>query len=237
MKNFSKELKFSRVINSKIFSKTLQKPNILTKMNYSEVFLKEYQEIKKVDRKPKILLHVCCGACSIYPLIFLTYLFDITILFSNSNIYPKEEFDHRLSAVKEHIEFVEKTFNEKINLIVDSYEYDDFRNSLLPLSQEKEGGARCKVCISKRMNRLFRYAHDFGFKYVGTIMSVSRNKDVNYLSKAGERLEKEYPNIKFVHFDFKKNNGQDLGVEIGKLEKIYRQNYCGCEFSENFNVK
>ena len=200
-------------------------------INYQEIFLKEYREIRKVDKLPRILLHACCGACSVYPLIFLSGLFDITLLYSNSNIYPKEEFDKRLEAIKKHIGFINETFNTNIKIIVDSYEYDDFRNALLPFKDEKESEHRCKICIYKRMKRLFRYAKNLDFHYVSTIMSISRNKDINYICKVCEKLELENNGIKFVHFDFKKNNGQDLGVEIGKEENIYRQDYCGCEFS------
>ena len=148
------------------------------------------------------------------------------------NIYPKEEFDHRLEALKKHVSFVNNTFKVNIKVMVDSYEYDEFRNDLIPFKDEKEGGTRCKICIFKRMKRLFYYAKLFEFPNVSTIMSISRNKDVNYISKVCERLESENYGIKFIHFDFKKNNGQDFGVEIGKEEDIYRQNYCGCEFSE-----
>ena len=201
-------------------------------VNYQEMFLKEYREIRKNDRSPKILIHACCGACSVYPLIFLCDLFDVTLLYTNSNIYPKEEFDHRLEALKKHVSFVNNTFKVNIKVMVDSYEYDEFKNDLIPFKDEKEGGIRCKICIFKRMKRLFYYAKLFEFPYVSTIMSVSRNKDVNYISKVCERLESENYGIKFIHFDFKKNNGQDFGVEIGKEEDIYRQNYCGCEFFE-----
>lgn len=201
-------------------------------INYQEVFLKEYREIRKKDKNPNILIHVCCGACSVYPLIFLSGLFDITLLYTNSNIYPKEEFDRRLEALKKHVALVNETFKVDIKIMVDSYEHDEFINDLLPFKDEKEGGTRCKICIFKRMKRLFKYAKIFRFPYVSTIMSVSRNKDVNYISKICERLEGENDGIKFIHFDFKKNNGQDFGVEIGKEEEIYRQDYCGCVFSK-----
>lgn len=201
-------------------------------MDYNELFLKEYREIRKKDKRPKILIHACCGACSVYPLIFLVGLFEITLLYTNSNIYPKEEFDLRLKALNKHVNFVNKTFNTNIKIIVDSYEYDDFRNDLMPFKNEEEGQHRCKICILKRMKRLFRYAKDFDFHYVSTIMSISRNKDVCYISEVCEKLEKINSGIKFVHFDFKKNNGQDIGVLIGKEEGIYRQDYCGCEFSK-----
>jgi predicted adenine nucleotide alpha hydrolase (AANH) superfamily ATPase len=62
--------------------------------NYQK-FLKQIEEVKKLDYKPTLLLHSCCGPCSCYPLIVLKDYFDITIFYNNSNIYPKEEFDLR----------------------------------------------------------------------------------------------------------------------------------------------
>ena len=72
------------------------------KKNYYFEFLKDYHSIKgtcKNDELPKLLLHVCCGACSSFPLPFFVDLFDITIYFTNSNIYPAEEFNLRLSEL------------------------------------------------------------------------------------------------------------------------------------------
>jgi len=63
-------------------------------------------------------------------------------------------------------------------------------------------------------------------------MSISRNKDVDYLNVLGEELAKKYKNLTYVHADFKKNNGQDTGVDLSKKIGIYRQCFCGCEFSK-----
>ena len=63
-------------------------------------------------------------------------------------------------------------------------------------------------------------------------MSISRNKDVDYLNMLGEELAKKYNNLTYVHADFKKNNGQDIGVDLSKKIGIYRQCFCGCEFSK-----
>ena len=187
---------------------------------------------KRKGERPKILIHACCGACSVYPLIYLACLFDITVLYTNSNIYPKEEYDKRYEALKKHIDFLNKTFNIEIKLILDNYEYDEFRNYLLPYADLEEGQIRCTICIYKRLARAFRYAKDLGFPFVSTIMNISRNKKIDDILKAGEHLEKEYKGeVNFAYFEFRKNNGQDIGVELSKEEDIYRQDYCGCEFS------
>ena len=93
-------------------------------------------------------------------------------------------------------------------------------------------GKRCEICIKERMNSLFLYALNNNYKYVSTTMTVSRNKNSNYINIVGDELSNIYNNkVIFFHTDFKKNNGQDIGVEISKKYNVYRQDYCGCEYS------
>ena len=99
------------------------------KRNYYKEFLKDYEAIRSATPKgelPKLLLHVCCGACSCFPLVFLIDLFDITIYFTNSNIYTESEFEKRYTALKKYVEFVEKTFKTSIKIIKDDYNHDEF---------------------------------------------------------------------------------------------------------------
>ena len=203
------------------------------KEDYYKESLKIIKDIKEKDKEPELLLHVCCGACSCFPLSFLAKIFKITILFSNSNIYPYEEFNTRLNALKKYVAVVEEKLDTKINIIVDDYDYNNFVQELIPLKDEKEGGARCHLCIKKRFVRLFEYAKNNNFKYVTTVMSISRNKDAIYLNKLGKEFEKMYPEIKYIICDFKRNGGQEIGIELSKKYGVYRQEYCGCEFSLN----
>ena len=208
--------------------------------NYYLEFVKEYKEIRKKEAgKPKLLLHVCCGPCSAYPLVFLQDLFDITILYSNSNIYPKEEYDKRLYNLKRYVNEINLKFNKHILIIEDNYDYDFFKNDLIPFKDQKEGLNRCKICIAKRMRRLFEVANERNFKYITTVMSISRNKDVNYINKIGKAIENNlYKNkIEFIYTDFKKNDGQEIGIKIAKKYNLYRQEYCGCEFSLPLNKR
>lgn len=208
----------------------------MEEINYYQEFVKEYKEIrKKEEDKPKLLLHVCCAACLAYPLVFLSSLFDITIYYSNSNIYPKEEYEKRSYYVKKYVNDMLPNLNKKIDIIEDNYNYEEFKKDLEVYANEKEGQNRCKICISKRLSNLFEYAKNNNFKYVMTIMSISRNKDASYINKTGKLLENKYKkegyNITYIYQDFKKNNGQEIGIKIAKQYNIYRQDYCGCEFS------
>jgi epoxyqueuosine reductase len=205
----------------------------IQKINYYKESLKEYKKIRNDNNneKPRLLLHVCCGACSCYPLIFLHDLFDVTILFSNSNIYPYEEYLKRFNALKDYVAIIEKKLNTSIKVIEDTYNHENFICELASLKDEPEGGKRCHKCIRMRMERLFDYAQKNGYNLVTTVMSISRNKDAYYLNSLGKELENKHEGIKYFINDFKKSGGQDLGVELSKVFNVYRQDYCGCEFS------
>lgn len=203
--------------------------------DYFKVGAKQYKEIRneyKDGKLPSLLLHVCCGACSCFPLVYLIDLFDITIYFSNSNINTLEEFNKRLDALKQYVLMLNNKFNTNIKIIVDNYNHNDFLPLLSPYKNEKEMGKRCEICIKERMNSLLLYALNNNFKYVSTTMTVSRNKNSNYINIIGDELSNLYNNkVIFFHTDFKKSNGQDIGVEISKKYNVYRQDYCGCEYS------
>ena len=182
--------------------------------------------IDEKDHK-KILLHTCCGPCFTIPYEYLKDKFEITLFFNNSNIYPKEEHDRRLDELKKYI----ASLNTKINLIVQDYDYDNFVADFKGLENEREGQNRCFICYSKRLLQTFEYADKHGFDYVGSVMSISRYKNAQMLNKIGENLMKKYPKIKWFFADFKKENGYQKSLKIVSDFGMYKQDYCGCEFS------
>ena len=182
--------------------------------------------IDEKDHK-KILLHTCCGPCFTIPYEYLKDKFEITLFFNNSNIYPKEEHDRRLEELKKYI----ASLNTKINLIVQDYDYDNFVADFKGLENEREGQNRCFICYSKRLIKTFEYADKHGFNYVGSVMSISRYKNAQMLNKIGENLMKKYPKIKWFFADFKKENGYQKSLKIVSDFGMYKQDYCGCEFS------
>lgn len=204
----------------------------IQKKNYYKESIKQLREIKKKcnNEKPKLLLHICCGACSCYPLIFLIDLFDITIFFSNSNIYPENEYEKRLNALKSYVKNINEIFRENIKIVEDIYDYQNFKNDLIYFKDEKEGQTRCKICIAKRFDRLFNYAKFHDYKFVSTVMTISKNKDAEFLNSLGEKMSKQFGITYFVN-DFKKSGGQERGILLSKFFNVYRQDYCGCEFS------
>ncbi len=191
-------------------------------------YQKHLNQIKQIQHKPTLLIHICCGVCSVYPLQYLRNYFKITIFFSNSNIYPYLEFEKRLNALKQYLNILN---DDSIKLIVDKYDNDSYMKKLEHLKDEPEGGLRCKLCYELRMNESFKYANEHNYDYFTTVMSISNRKNAEWINEIGEKLDKIYPNTKYLYADFKKGNGINKNDELNRKLNLYHQNYCGCIYS------
>ena len=89
----------------------------------------------------------------------------------------------------------------------------------------------CLKCHQYRLELAYKYAYEHKFDFFTTVMTVSCLKPSAELNKIAFDLEKKYPTTKYLYSDFKKNNGQLIGIKLAKEFDIYRQNYCGCKFS------
>lgn len=202
------------------------------KRNYQLLADAEVDMIKQKGARPRLLLQVCCGPCSCYPLVYLSEFFDVTIYYNNSNIYPKEEFDHRESELERLLAGLEKDRGIHVDLVVPAYDNETYNLSLAPYANEKERGPRCKVCYQKRMAEAYDYADEQGFDYFCTVMTISRQKSSAILNAIGEELEKQKRHkAKYFYSDFKKNDGILKGKAIREEYALYNQDYCGCVYS------
>ena len=206
------------------------------KINYFKKSLEEIKTLNK-EQKPSLLLHACCGPCSCYPLIFLCEYFDVTILYNNSNIYPYTEYDRRLNELKVVLSKLKNDYNLDVKLIIKDYNHELYIEDLLPYKDLKEGGSRCVLCYTKRMKEAYDFAEENNFDYFTTVMTISRQKNSQILNKIGKSLELNHSKTKYFYSDFKKNKGIDIGQDMAKKYNLYRQEYCGCEFSMKNNEK
>ena len=200
------------------------------KRNYHKESLKEMESFKEKfpDRKPRILLHACCVVCACWPMDFLHEAFDITLIYNNPNIWPKEEYDHRLSELKRYLK---ERWHDEIGLIVTEYTGEEYMKGLAERKDDPEGWKRCFGCYEKRMDEAFAYADEHGFDYFTTVMTFSRQKDSQKLNEIGLKLGEKYAHAKYFVSDFKKDDGQRRSNEICDAYNLYKQNYCGCIFS------
>lgn len=191
-------------------------------------YQKHQKQISELKGKPTLLIHICCGVCSVYPLQYLRQYFNITIYFSNSNIYPYDEFEKRLNALKQYLAYLQ---DDSIKLIVDTYNNEEYMKNLESLKDEPEGGKRCKLCYELRMEETFKYANKHLYEYVTTVMSISNRKNADWINEIGEKLDKKYQNTKYLYADFKKGDGIIQNDALNKGLNLYHQDYCGCIFS------
>ena len=184
--------------------------------------------INNLEKKPRLLLHACCGVCSSSVLEKLIPYFTITVLYYNPNIYPEAEYQKRLSTLKE---LIEKMYLN-IEVMEIGYDSEKFEEMSKGLEKEKEGGERCTKCFYLRLEETAKIAKEKKYDYFCTTLSVSPYKDSQKLNKIGKVLEEKY-NIKYLYSDFKKKEGYKRSNELSRKYNLYRQNYCGCKYSLN----
>ena len=178
--------------------------------------------LKSLDgKKPTLLLQACCAPCSSAVLEQLTPYFDITILYYNPNTYPEIEFEKR------YLEF-EKL--DGFQMMKVNYNHEEFLDISQGLEDVAEGGARCYKCYELRLQKTATLANEIGFDYFSTTLSISPHKNSKWINEIGLSLDKENGS-RFLYSDFKKKEGYKRSIQISKNMGLYRQDYCGCEYS------
>jgi len=167
----------------------------------------------------EILLHTCCAPCASHCLTILSEEYTPILFFSNSNILALEEFEKRLDSV--HI--LANKF--KLKVIVDEYRHEDWLSQIAGLEKEPEKGNRCTQCFTFNLKRTAEFARANHIKYFTTSLTVSPHKSFETISSVGQNFPE------FIAFDFKKNNGFLNSIKLSDELGLYRQNFCGCEFS------
>ena len=195
-------------------------------LNYNEEMKKI---ISNLDSNNKLLLHSCCGPCSTAVIERLKDYFDITILYYNPNIEPKDEYIKR----KEEQLKVLKEYNIKFKDI--DYLYEEYRKKVIGYEKEPENGARCLICYELRLEKTAILAKENSFDYFATTLTVSPYKNAKVINEIGLKLQDKYE-IKYLLSDFKKEDGYKKSIELSKKYNLYRQDYCGCLFSKEKDI-
>ena len=176
--------------------------------------------------KPKLLLHICCAGCGVYVSQVLKKDYDVTLYFYNPNIYPESEYSKRLEETKKVAR------NLELNLVVKEYNHFAWLNKIKGHEHDPERGERCLICYKDRLEGTVKVAKEKHFNYFSTTLSISPYKDAQAISRIGNDLSDKY-DVKFLDKDFKKKDGYKKSAKLSKELRLYRQNYCGCEFSRN----
>jgi predicted adenine nucleotide alpha hydrolase (AANH) superfamily ATPase len=168
----------------------------------------------------KILLHICCAPCAIYPLeVLRSDDFEVMGFFYNRNIHPYQECLRREGALK--------TYADLVGLKViyqEGYEIETFLQSIAFREQE-----RCNYCYHDRLKATAIIAKRGRFDFFTTTLLQSKFQKHDLIRSMGESLGKSY-GVPFLYRDFRE--GWKEGIQASKRLEMYRQQYCGCIYSE-----
>ncbi len=167
----------------------------------------------------KLLLHICCAPCLIFPLEELRKEdYEIIAYFYNPNIHPTKEYILRRDALIKYSKL------EKINIIFEDYKPENFFKNIL---QDLEN--RCYFCYKMRLEKAVIKAKQVGADFFTTTLLYSKRQKHDLILEIAKNIVKN-EDVSFLYKDFR--IGWRYGIEKSKEIGLYRQNYCGCIFSE-----
>ncbi|MCR4859701.1 MAG: epoxyqueuosine reductase QueH, partial [Bacteroidales bacterium] len=156
------------------------------------------------------------------------------VFFSNSNIYPRQEYDLRLSELQRYADLM------GVELVGDAYDHEAWLEAVRGLEREPERGRRCEVCFRYRLARAASYAAQRSLPVLATTLASSRWKDLDQVNAAGEEVcsglaadsaSEGHPSVTFWSQNWRKGGLQPRRSEIIREQCFYNQDWCGCEFS------
>ena len=173
-----------------------------------------------------VLLHACCAPCSSAIVeCMLRNGMKPTVFFSNSNIYPLQEYETRKQEI---IRFLAE---QDVPYVEDEYDHEEWRRFIKGLENEPERGSRCSKCFQFRLHRAAHYAQEHGFTLLTTTLASSRWKNIQQIDAAGQWAVSDCPNVEWWEQNWRKGGLQMRRGELLRLYDFYNQLYCGCEFS------
>ena len=169
----------------------------------------------------KMLIHICCGPCTIYPLKELrTQGHEVTGVFYNPNIHPYQEYQRRRQTLGD---YADKTF---LNVVwPEGYPLEEFLRAVATFNKEE----RCAFCLRDRLAYTAQLALNEKYDCFTTTLLYSKYQKHDLIREIGKSLSQQL-GIFFYYQDFRM--GWPEGVKISKDLEIYRQPYCGCIYSE-----
>ena len=185
------------------------------------LMLIQYMGMESEEKETEtVLLHTCCGPCASHCIEALqSELHHVVLFYANSNIDTCAEFELR----QREAERLAAIYG--VELVVDPYDHASWLKAIAGFEAESERGGRCGLCFAFNLARAADYAKRRGVAGFTTSLTVSPHKVSQQIFAVGEQLDG------FLPYDFKKRGGYQRSLELARKYGLYRQNYCGCEFS------
>lgn len=174
-----------------------------------------------MDQLPPLLLHCCCGPCATSSIErTLKEGWQPVLWFDNSNIYPESEADKRYSELQKVALHAGVALAGK-----GEYDHEAWLAAIRGHENAPEGASRCSLCFKYNFLKTAHAAAKLGIPVFSTTLTVSPYKSSKVIRSIGSQIPG------FVFIDFKKQGGYQRSIELSKSLGLYRQRYCGCEFS------
>lgn len=193
-----------------------------------------YKPVKQVlEKKEKLLLHICCWPDATVPIMDLKKDYEVICFWYDPNIQPKKEYDKRLEA------FIKVCEIEGVEWIEGEYDVKNFFTKIKGLEDTPEKWEKCTECYDMRLERTAKLAREMGITKWTSTLNTSPHKDLEKMFYLGEKWDAETfgEKLEFLKIAFRKNWGFQRSVDYTKKHDIYRQNYCGCVYSDTFPGK
>ena len=179
-----------------------------------------------------VLLHMCCGPCSLMPVQRLRQeSFLVTGFFFNPNIHPLQEYLRRreaavLAAQRLHLPVLAPDLDDP-----DAWNIITWLAAVNNPAQvaDPSGPGRCAFCYRSRLTLTAQTAKLHGFSAFTTSLLYSRMQRHELIIDAGQQAA-ALTGIPFLYRDFR--DDWQAGIDTSKDWDLYRQNYCGCIYSE-----
>lgn len=197
--------------------------------NYAKELERLTQALAQKGERPRLLLHVCCAPCASGVLEYVARFFQVSLVYYNPNIAPREEYEKRLEELRRLLR--EMPLVSPVGLLPCAYGQEAFEEAARGLEDAPEGGERCRKCFRLRLGYTAKLAKEQGFDYFTTTLSISPLKNAGVLNAIGEEMGELY-GVRHLPSDFKKRDGYKLSIQRSKEYGLYRQNYCGCVYSK-----
>lgn len=170
----------------------------------------------------RVLLHICCGPCATYTVARLRDLgFVVTGFWYNPNIHPWQEHARRRESLA--------SFADRVELPILWEPGYDMPAFLRLVAGREKFRRRCAVCYAMRLSAAARQARTEGFDAFTTTLLISPYQEQELIRRLGEHLA-EREGVRFYFEDFRK--GWAERGRLTRLYDLYRQQYCGCIYSE-----
>jgi len=124
---------------------------------------------------------------------------------------------------------------ENFKLYIGDYDVEKWFDMAKPYADLQEGGYRCELCYEMRMRKTAEMAVSLGIDKFTTTLSVSPHKKYDVIKDIGKKIADEF-GIEFMEYNFKKKGGFNRSVELSKKYNFYRQDYCGCVYSQKERI-